>query len=229
MPRAATTARSSSVSKNSATRSATAIGPQRSRRKASLRGSPRNLRPTPSRCHSSEIEGSSIEGGVIVRSGSEDLADLGRGCRGTRVALRVVRRDLLELAGRARGVVVEGDAAAVRGRREDADLRLDEREAVLLEAEVADDRGQEGPGRVEDRRDLEPRGELFGDGDAADDLRFSSTSGFKPAFARVAGRDEAVVPAADDDDVFLLGHLARPSRASSLRGASRRRSCRWRP
>jgi hypothetical protein len=69
IPRAATAARRSSVSKNSDTRSATAIGPQRSSRNASRRGSPRNLRPTPKSSHSSPNDGSSIEGGVIETSG----------------------------------------------------------------------------------------------------------------------------------------------------------------
>ena len=69
MPRPAIAARSSSVSNHSEAKSATAIGPQRSRRRASWRGSPRKPRPAFSRPKTSCAEGLSGAGGVEERTG----------------------------------------------------------------------------------------------------------------------------------------------------------------
>jgi len=65
MPRAAMTARMSSVSKNSATKSATAMGPQRRRSKIPFLRSMRTLRPVFNRFQRSSGVGLSIAGGVI--------------------------------------------------------------------------------------------------------------------------------------------------------------------
>ena len=66
IPRAAITARSNSVSKNSATKSATAIGPHRSRSSIPRFPSPRTFRPVISKFHKSSGDGLSILGGVIA-------------------------------------------------------------------------------------------------------------------------------------------------------------------
>ena len=66
IPRAAMVARRSSVSKYSATRSATAIGPQRSRRYMSRRPSLRRARPVLSIPHRSPELGLSMSGGARV-------------------------------------------------------------------------------------------------------------------------------------------------------------------
>ncbi len=68
IPRAATVARRSSVSKNSATRSATAIGPQRRSRYISFFPSLRRLRPVWSMAHRSARLGSSMLGGGSFRA-----------------------------------------------------------------------------------------------------------------------------------------------------------------
>ena len=68
MPRAAMVARSSSVSKNSATKSATAIGPQRRRSKMPLLPRLRTLRPVLKRFQKSSGEGESMAGGVMEQS-----------------------------------------------------------------------------------------------------------------------------------------------------------------
>ena len=68
MPRAAMTARSNSVSKNSATKSATAIGPQRRRSKMPLLPRLRTWRPVLKRCQKSSGEGESMAGGVMEQS-----------------------------------------------------------------------------------------------------------------------------------------------------------------
>ncbi len=229
MPRAATTARSSSVSKNSETRSATAIGPHRRSRNASRRGSARNLRPTPRSSHISPIDGSSIEGGVIVRNGAEHLADPAEALVEGEVALRVVGRDLLDRAGGGLRIGGQSDGPSVERRREDPGLRLDEREAVAREIEVAGDRRQERPRGVEERRGAEPGSELLGDRDPADDLAPLEDGDLEACLREVRGGGQAVGPAADDDDVLRFRHRPRPSPASSPRGACPRRSSRWRP
>ena len=66
--RAATLACSRSVSNHSATRSATAIGPQRRSAKDSFLPSARNLRPVLRSSHTSPADGESIDGGVISSS-----------------------------------------------------------------------------------------------------------------------------------------------------------------
>ena len=64
IPRPASVPRRSSVSNHSATRSATAIGPQRSRRNMSFFPRARNFRPAFSRPQRSPPEGASTEGGI---------------------------------------------------------------------------------------------------------------------------------------------------------------------
>ena len=78
MPRAAMVARSNSVSKNSATRSATAMGPQRSRRYMSFLPRPRTPRPVLSMPHKSPALGESMSGGVKRQHFRNDFADLGQ-------------------------------------------------------------------------------------------------------------------------------------------------------
>src|SRR5215472_7774270 len=82
MPRAAITARRSSVSKYSAARSATAMGPQRSRRNMSFLPNLRMARPVFSIAHRSPRLGSSMLGGVVERKrasvgGKRGHADVG--------------------------------------------------------------------------------------------------------------------------------------------------------
>jgi hypothetical protein len=79
MPRAAITARNNSVSKNSATKSATAIGVQRKRLKMPALPSRRTPRPVWKRFQKSSGLGLSIAGGVIevswVRTSETDSSD----------------------------------------------------------------------------------------------------------------------------------------------------------
>ena len=78
MPRAAMVARSGSVSKNSATRSATAIGPQRSTRYRSFLPRLRIERPVFSIPQRSPLMGLSIFGGVRVSASPMTLPILPR-------------------------------------------------------------------------------------------------------------------------------------------------------
>src|ERR1035441_333848 len=73
-PRAAITARNSSVSKYSDARSATAIGPQRSRRNMSFLPSLRIARPVCSMLHKSPRLGWSMSGGVVANASPMTLA-----------------------------------------------------------------------------------------------------------------------------------------------------------
>ena len=73
MPRAAMVARRSSVSKNSATRSAIAMGPQRSRRYISFLPSLRMARPVWSMPHKSPRLGLSMFGGASASASAITL------------------------------------------------------------------------------------------------------------------------------------------------------------
>src|SRR5262249_58699564 len=73
-PRAAIVARISSVSKNSATKSATAMGPHRSKSKIRFLPRPRTPRPVLNRFHKSSGVGLSIAGGVIELSCAKTAA-----------------------------------------------------------------------------------------------------------------------------------------------------------
>ena len=229
IPRAATAARRSSVSKNSETRSAMAIGPQRRSRNASRRGSAAEL------AADAEELPELAEGRVVDRGrrhrrrAARAPRRCGRGSRGTRATLRVVRRHGLELAGGPRRVAVERDAAsAVRRGREDADLGLDERESVARR-DRDPGRRRAGTGR--------PRGGRSSSG-SPERTPPSPRGRPRPApleherlearLREVRGRRQAVGPRAEDDDV-LRRHPVRPPRGPSPRGPSRPRSSRWRP
>ena len=79
IPRAAMLARSNSVSKNSATKSATAIGPQRRRSKIPFLPRPRTSRPVLKRFQRSSGEGLSIDGRSDGSNLGEDFGDFGEG------------------------------------------------------------------------------------------------------------------------------------------------------
>ena len=127
MPRAAITARINSVSKNSATKSAAAMGPQRSRLKMPSLPRPRTLRPVLNRFQRSSGEGD-IDG---RRSDRGDLReDFGNLCEGVgefRVVGGVFGGEMRDAAGGLGVIVVEKEWSAVgsRGRkRADRDRRI---------------------------------------------------------------------------------------------------------
>ncbi len=154
-------ARSGSVSKNSATRSATAIGPQRSTRYKSFLPRLRIDRPVFSIPQRSPLLGLSIFGGVSSERFADDLADLSQGRAEVRVRGSVFLRPLRDLLRRFSYVGVENKRAAVGQQRDGADLGSRQLEAVLLQLHVAHDVGAERPGVVGERGAAEARDEIL--------------------------------------------------------------------
>ena len=120
MPRAAITARINSVSKNSATKSATAMGPQRSRSKMPSLPRPRTLRPVLNRFQRSSGEGYSMSGGVMERNLREDLGDVLEGVGEFRVFSGVFGGETRDATSSLGMIVVEEQRFAVRRGRENA-------------------------------------------------------------------------------------------------------------
>ena len=198
MPRPARAARSSSVSNHSATKSATAIGPQRRTRVASLRPRPRKPRPRPRSGNTSATRGSSRSGGAMVRTLRQHAADPAQAGRELRPRLRVLLGVPRDLGRGLRGVAEEGQALAVGRARVEPGLGLQE---LHREAEVADERGPERAGQVGHGRGPEAGMELLGDraaahgGAALEDQRLLARLGEQ------GGGGEAVDASAHDDDV----------------------------
>ena len=164
------------------------------------------------------------------QEGLEDPADPAEALVEREVPLRVVRRDL---ARSRRPSARRRRRARTRGRRAPG---AKTRTSVWMKERPCRSRprsraieGRNGSGRVQDRGAAEPGRELLGDRDAADDFAPLEDDGLQTRPWPGSGRDQAVGPAADDDDVLHFSATPRPSRASSPRGASRRRSSRWRP
>ena len=112
-------------------------------------------------------------------------------------------RDLLA----PRGLVVgELEVLPVDARREVGALRVDV-VAVAHEVEVAHQRGRQPGDDVGQARDREVGSEgLLADSSATHDVAPLEHEGRQARAGEVGGRDEAVVPAAHDDDVVALGH-----------------------
>ncbi len=106
---------------------------------------------------------------------------------------------------RPRGVPPERDRSPVEVRREGADVRADERQAMSLEVEVPDDGWAEPPHGVREGRNERTRCELGGRGRATD--RRPALEDHRPqaGSAEIGGGDKAVVAAADDDRVVVVG------------------------
>ena len=98
------------------------------------------------------------------------------------------------------------EVAAVDARREVRALRVDV-VAVPDEVEVAHQRGRQPGDDVRQARHGEVGAErLLADGGAADDVPALEHEGPQALAGEVGRGDQAVVPAADDDDVVVLGH-----------------------
>ena len=107
--------------------------------------------------------------------------------------------------GRPCRVAPQADRTAVGSRGEGPDVGADERQAVALEVEIADDRRAQPPDRVGERRHPRPGRELGRADGAADRLASLEHDGPQPGLAEIGRGDEPVVPAADDDRVVPVG------------------------
>jgi hypothetical protein len=127
-----------------------------------------------------------------------------------RVSPGVMRRKPCEFARRSRGIIVEAERAAIPVRSEKAHFRLDDREAVTFQIQVARDARQQRASRMGERRRAETFVKLFGDGDSSDLLATLKHERRKTGPRQVRGGDETVVPASDDDDSRLARHYTFP-------------------
>ena len=124
--------------------------------------------------------------------------------------VRRVPHDLLDVLV---AVLAEQQVVAVLHRRERR-RHQDRHEAVLDELELLDDVGPQQAQRVRERREVEARDELLGDRRAADEVAPLEDQRLQAGLGEVGAVDQAVVAAADDDRVVVLGvvrHGVRPS------------------
>jgi hypothetical protein len=109
-------------------------------------------------------------------------------------------RSSIEVFGHAR---TEHQIAPVEERRERCRVAFDRLEAVLAQAQIADDLGAEEAVDVGGRGDFETGENLFGDAGTADDVAALEHEHLPACLREVARGHEAVVAAADDDRVVL--------------------------
>ena len=197
IPRAAITARSNSVSKNSATKSATAIGPQRSKSKMPVLPRPRTPRPVFSRFHRSSGEGLSIAGGVIVEI-----------CAKTSAIVRATQQIWCSAPRRARTSAQcrrrswrdrRRKAAIARpGWRENAWIGMQHLAVKFFNFHVAPNIGAQWADSVRQRGRAKPGIKLFRNGAAAHHFTPLQHQRLEPAFGQIKRGNQCVVPAADE-------------------------------
>ena len=160
------------------------------------------------------------------RRRDECRLDEGRHALQHRLVLRqrvgVAGRELRHLAVGQRLVGAEHERPAVGKRRERRGAPRQHLEAVPLEVEVADDLGAEEAVDVGRGRDLEPGPELLGDAGAAQQVAALEHQRLEAGPGRVGRRDEAVVPAADDDQIVRARHARLPLGVCRVRSAAAR-------
>ena len=163
------TARNNSVSKYSATRSATAIGPQRNTRYISRLPSLRRARPVLSMLQRSPPLGWSMSGGVVASASAITLLIFARDFSNSAIFRCIFLR---EGGDRLRGFVFvlikrmsarpSGESAVTQR------IRRDQLEPVLFQLHVTDDVGTNGTGGVRERGATKAGMKFIGDCGAAD-------------------------------------------------------------
>ena len=194
-PPAAIVARSGSLSNHSPTRSAAAIGIQRSSRYASGLPSARNFRPV----FSSAI---SVGGARVVdataaatprpRAARRRSARSWSGSAGT--ARHRLRRERADLLRRARRVVPQDERAAIERRRADVDIGSDDAQPVPHQPEPPHD-ARIDRRRVRQRRTEKPRRDLARARASPDALGPLEDERLQPRFRQQRGGDEPLWPA----------------------------------
>ncbi len=218
MPPAATVARSGSLSNHSATRSATAIGIQRSRRYASVFPSARNRRPAFSISMMSPADGSSIDGGGDAVQRAQHAGDAREAVEETRPGRGVLRRERGDLARGALAVRPQHERASVERRRARVGGGPDDLQAVLLEPERADDGRVDGGGVREGGR-ADAGDDLRRDRRPANASRALDDERAEPALREHRGGHQTIRPRADQDDVVPHRLCPRIRSAAFLPGA----------
>ena len=157
--------------------------------------------------HAGHVAGSEA-GGV----GRDDVEEVLHGARHVEeraavvvVGLGVADREAGDLAPGAVVVGVAVEAVAVRQGGEGA-LEGQDREPVAGQIQLADDVGAHQAYHVREDAVLEAGEDLLGDGGAADERTCLEHAHVEAGAREVGGVDQAVVAAADDDDVVSPGH-----------------------
>ncbi len=122
-----------------------------------------------------------------------------------RIALGVARAELGDLPARELGVGAHHQGAPVGKRRERRGVAGEDLVAVGGQPQVADDRRVEEAVDVRGGGDLVAGKRLLGDAGAADDVAPLEHEHTPAGSRQVAGRDQPVVPGADDDRVEARG------------------------
>ena len=124
-----------------------------------------------------------------------------------------------QLLARLVGIGPTGEIVTVVERRDGAFERQD-LQAVLRQVEVSDDLGPQQTHHVRENRKLESRKNLFGHGRAPDQWAFFENERLPSRAREVSGRNQAVVPASDDDRV-----VARAAHAFFRSGSKNGKGC----
>ena len=129
--------------------------------------------------------------------------------------LRILRSisvgKIRDLLGGFADVVVQHQCTAVGRKRNRADIRRDQLQPMLLQSQVADNIGTERARTVRQRRTTEPGVEFFCDSGAAGLLAAFNDEWLESSFGEIEGSNQAIVSAANNNDVSLVGHdLRRP-------------------
>ena len=121
----------------------------------------------------------------------------------------------------APGAVVVGVAveAVPVGQRGESALERQDGKPVAGQVELADDLRAHQAHHVREHAVAEAREDLFGDGGAADERSRLQHADIQTGTRQVGRMDEAVVAAADYDDVVLLRHRDRRREGAGGRGA----------
>ena len=202
-PDTESTPRTASDSKRASTRSAMLSLSSRTTSTAARSSTPRRRRSSRAcRARSAGLREPSF-GGMSCSSGPSRAPRWPRSRSQRRVGVGVPLRELRDLRVALGGVVRQAQVAAVAPRREVRALRVDVI-AVPLELQGTHQCGRQQRDDVGERRHRVVRAErVLADGGSADDVPRLADEDGEPFTGQEPGRDQAVVAAADHDDVIL--------------------------
>jgi len=104
------------------------------------------------------------------------------------------------------GVVVDAPEVVAAGHRREGAVEREDFQAVARKIKFANDFRAEERDNVRTFRKKKAGDNFFGDGGAAEHMATFQDYDSLPCFGEVGGVDEAIVAAADDDNVVVLPH-----------------------
>src|SRR5229473_501853 len=184
IPRAATTARMSSVSKNSAANAAA------------------GFEKIPEILGRGRIDGRRRDGEKLAKNGEEFREGVGK----FGVLAGVFGGEARDAAGGFGVIVVEEEGLAVGRGSEEARIGMEHVALELLELHVRGNIGAERTDGVRERRSAKAGMKFLGDGAAADKFAALEDERLEAALGEVEGGDERIVAAADEHYALSDGH-----------------------